>query len=523
MILSDLSTYIIKQILFYIEKPHQLTAFGSACTKFTSIVHEVFVNVDLTEYGAEATQRTILGLVEHSANQLQVLDLTGCKNVSDEILDVLSRCHNLKKLVLSWVDMKTTEDGLHNLHKCTALTSLSISNPEWSFPDVAFPRVLNAQGFEYISQCTSLTDLSIRGPPCSRLTVQSFFYLLQCTKLKSLHIDTRKANCNFLITDEMFDCIHLLSHLETLSLSGLSKDVTEQRVNNLGRLPNLTSLTLQYQWEAGISLKFLEHCTNLTVLNLDFPKLKSEQFEKFNVFCSPTLLNLELTHGTYLLNRHIPQLGWFSLRSLSLYSAANITDDGLKFLGEYCQTLQSLELVWCNNILGDGFLHLGMCTQLTALKLRQCRGIGDEAFKWLPFLVSLRHVMLDGLHKITDGSLESLLDCPNLCELILKSCNTITLPGVLTLSQNSATLKHIHIVDCKSISSMRNWKQSLPTGSSPRNPLRQHRAFHLQQANGAQLSSAPLSQPNLKITLNKTETLMLNPQIQHIKYNQSAY
>lgn len=523
MILSDLSPYIIKQILFYIEKPHHLTGFGSVCTKFTSIVHEMFVNVDLTEYGAEASQRTILGLVEHSTSHLQGIDLTGCKNVSDDTLEALSRCHNLKKLVLSWVDMKTTESGLQNLHKCTALTSLSISNPEWSFPDVAFPRVLNAQGFEYISLCTTLTELSIRGPPCSRLTVQSFFYLLQCTRLKALNIDTRKANCNFLITDEMLDYIHVFSNLETLSLSGLSKDITEQGVMNVGKLPHLTSLTLQYQWEAGISLRFLEHCTHLTVLNLDFPKLKPEQFEKFNVFCSPTLLNLELTHGTYLLNRHIPQLGWFSLRSLSLYSAANITDDGLKFLGEYCQTLESLELVWCNNILGDGFFHLGMCTKLTALKLRQCRGIGDEAFKWLPFLVSLKHIMLDGLHKITDLSLESLLECPNLRELILKSCNTITLPGVLSLSQNSVTLKHVHIVDCKSISSMRNWKQSLPTGNSPRSPMRQPRALQLQQAMGALPSATPLSQPNLKITLNKVETLLLNPQIQHIKYNQSAY
>jgi hypothetical protein len=511
MVITDLSPFIIKQILFYIEKPHHITAFGGVCTKFIKIAYKMLRNVDLTEYGAEASQRTILGLVDKSSNYLQVLDLTACKNVSDVTLDAVSRCVNLRKLVLSWVDMKTTEEGLENLHKCTALSTLSISNPEWSFPDVAFPRVLNAQGFEYISKCTSLTDLSLRGPPCSRLTVQSFFYLLHCTKLKTLHIDTRKANCNFLIMDEMFEYIHLLPNLETLCLSGLSKDVTEAGVKNIGKLPSLTSLSLQYQWGMGVSLKFLEECTNLRVLNLDFPLLKPEEFEKFNVFCSPTLLNLELTHGTYLLNRHIPQLGWFALRSLSLYSAVNITDDGLKFLGEYCQTLQSLELVGCHNISGDGFFHLGPCTQLTELKLRQCRNVGDDAFKWLPFILVLQHVTLDGLHRITDTALDLLLDCASLRQLHLKSCHSLTLTGVLTLSQNSATLKHIHIVDCKSISSMKNWKQPMSSGTSPRSPLRQRL-----------VRSPSNSHPNLKITLNKTESILLNSHFSHMKYNISA-
>jgi len=198
--------------------------------------------------------------------------------------------------------------------------------------------------------------------------------------------------------------------------------------------------------------------------------LKSEEFEKFNVFCSPTLLTLELTHGTYLLNRHIQQLGWFSLRSLSLYSAVNVTDDGLKFLGESCQTLQSIELVGCHNISGDGFFHLSPCTQLTSLKLRQCRNIGDDAFKWLPFIPVLQHVTLDGLNKITDTTLDLLLDCESLWELWLKGCNTITTKGVITLSQNSPTLKHIHISDCKSIINVKDLRHT-----SPRIPLRQHR------------------------------------------------
>jgi len=285
-------------------------------------------------------------------------------------------------------------------------------------------------------------------------------------------------------------------------------------VRNLGKLPNLTSLSLQYQWGLGVSLKFLEDCTNLKVLNLDFPLLKSEEFEQFNMFCSPTLLNLELTHGTYLLNRHIPQLGWFSLRSLSLYSAVNITDDGLKFLGEYCQTLQSLELVGCHNISGDGFFHLAPCTQLTTLKLRGCRNIGDEAFKWLPFILILRHVTLDGLSKITDTTLDLLLDCTSLRELRLKSCNSITMTGVLALSQNSFTLKHIHITDCKSIVNTKDWKQTpsvTTTTSSPRSPFR------------SRLRSPTLPPANLVITLNQTETILLSSQFSHIQYNSQQH
>lgn len=301
----------------------------------------------------------------------------------------------------------------------------------------------------------------------------------------------------------------MLPNLETLTFSGLSKDVTENGVKNLGKLQNLTSLSLQYQWGLGVSLKFLEECANLRVLNLDFPLLKPEEFERFNAFCSPTLLNLELTHGTYLLNRHIPLLGWFALRSLSLYSAVNITDDGLKFLGEYCQTLQTLELVGCHNIAGDGFFHLASCTQLTTLKLRQCRNIADDAFKWLPFLLMLRHVTLDGLSKITDTSLDLLLDCGSLRELRLKSCNSITMAGVLTLSQNSGTIKHIYITDCKSIVNTNvkdQWKQSPPT-TGPRSPFR------------ARLRSPTAPPANLVITLNKTETILLSSQFSHIQYN----
>lgn len=108
---------------------------------------------DYERYGTAASQRTIQGLIEHSAQNLQVLDLSGCRNVTDSTLQAVSQlcgllpssvltnvnislCTRLQKLTLSWVDMKTTEEGLESLYKCTALTSLSISNPEWSFPGI---------------------------------------------------------------------------------------------------------------------------------------------------------------------------------------------------------------------------------------------------------------------------------------------------------------------------------------------------------------------------------------------------
>lgn len=511
--LTDLPYFILKQVLFYITKPHHLGDCARTCKKLSTVAYDMFIVVDLSEYGTAASQRTIQALIEHSAQNLQELDLSGCRNVTDTTLQAISVCSRLTKLTLSWVDMKTTEAGLENLHKCTGLTSLSISNPEWSFPDIAFPRVLNSQGFEFISQCTGLTELSICGPPCSRLTLQSFLYLLQCTKLKTLYMDSRKANCNFLITDEILEYIHLLPNLETLSFSGLSKDVTAAGIKNIGNLPNLTSLSLQYQWGTGVDLKFLEACTKLKVLNLDFPLLKPEEFEKFNIFCSPTLLNLELTHGTYLLNRHLPQLGWFALKTLSLSSAVNITDDGLKSIGEYCHTLQSLELVGCHNICGEGFVHLSPCTQLTTLKLRGCRNIGEESFKWLPYVPTIQSLIVDGLSKVTDNSLDFLLDC-TLRELWLKSCNSITLNGVLRLSQNSGTLKHVHIADCKAIVGTKDWRQSsrnnnpfsmLLPASPSRSPTTRHRVV-----------AASIVPPKLTITLNKTETILFDAQLSQL-------
>jgi len=339
-------------------------------------------------------------------------------------------------------------------------------------------------------------------------------------------MDSRKANCNFLITDEMLEYIHLLPNIQTLSFSGLSRDVTAAGISNIGKLQSLTSLSLQYQWGTGVDLKFLEYCTNLRVLNLDFPLLKPEEFEKFNIFCSPTLLDLELAHGTYLLNRHLPQLGWFALKTLSLSSAVNITDDGLKSLGEYCHTLQSLELVGCHNICGEGFFHLSPCTQLTTLKLRSCRNIGEEAFKWLPFISTIQSLVVDGLSKVTDNSLEFLLDC-SLRELWLRACNSITLNGVLRLSQNSGTLKHVHIADCKAIIGNKDWRQSargMPAYNSANNhnnsinntfssmlppvsrsPTTRHR-----------LVSASIVPPKLTITLNKTETILFDAQLSQL-------
>lgn len=504
MVITDLPPFILKQIFFYITKPHHLGDCARVCKVLSTTAYEMFVEVDLSEYGTAASQRTIQALIEHTANYLQVLDLSGCRNVTDATLNALSNCTRLQKLTLSWVDMKTTEAGLENIYKCNSLTSLSISNPEWSFPDIAFPRVLGAQGFEYISRCTNLTELSICGPPCSRLTIQSFLYLLQCTKLKNLHMDSRKANCNFLITDEILEYIHMFPNLDTLSFSGLSKDVTAAGLSNLGKLTNLTSLSLQYQWGMGVTLKFLEDCTSLRELNLDFPLLKSEEFEQFNVFCSPTLMNLELTHGTYLLNRHLPQLGWFSLRSLSLCSAVNITDDGLKFLGEYCKTLQSLELVGCHNICGEGLFHLSLCTELSTLKLRQCRNIGEASFTWLPYITTLQTLVVDGLSKITDTSLGYLLDCVILRQLSLKSCNFITLNGVFRLTQNSTTLKNVHIADCKGIVGNKDWRQIRPPIVPPmsRSPQTRHRVV-----------PASLVPPKLTIMLNKTETVLFDAQL----------
>lgn len=343
------------------------------------------------------------------ANKLERLDLSGCTNLTDEMLESLSHMDcfaNLRSLNLSGCADITDAglaplQGLHqlsflNLAGCTDITDASLA---------------------YLSGLDKLESLDLNL--CINLTDEGLAHLSGLRNLKALNL----SSCA-LITDVGLESLGGLGNLSSLELGDCSR-ITDEGLAHLGGLTNLSSLDLNGCGRiTDTGLAHLRPLENLSSLNLSRCHLVSD---------------LGLGHLKELLN----------LKRLDLSLCGRITDAGLAHLSSL-EALESLNLNLCPEITNEGVAHLGQLQNLKTLDLSWCPQIDDGGLAHLQNLRELTSLNLTRSGRITDEGLWYLSDLDHLVVLDLSSCPQITDAGLVHL-QGLEKLRFLNTNGCDQI------------------------------------------------------------------------
>lgn len=123
------------------------------------------------------------------------------------------------------------------------------------------------------------------------------------------------------------------------------------------------------------------------------------------------------------------------LEQVKIVYMRQLTDELLVALANNSQKLQLLHLQDCDGFSDDGITTITSNSLLLEdLNLAYCKKLTDSSIKQLGKLSELKIISLDGCHRITDESLESLHQCKKL-ERAKLFCGRITDDGIATLKK----------------------------------------------------------------------------------------
>ena len=385
--------------------------------------------------------------------RLQILDLSGCSNISEVGLSLLTAggvgLKHLKSLNL-WNCLRLPPTALRHLSSCTALQELSLRGCQ----------LMDDEALRYIGALYSLQRLDLRacehirggggggevggGSRNSGMTVLSSLtcltelnlwgcYGLNDTGvsgigvLKTLRV--LKLNECWQLSNAGLQSLSTLTNVQCLDLSGCRNLVTTAG-SSLAGLHAMTSLTCL----------ILRGCDRLAGGALGFLRHHSTPSPAHT---TPPSLSLPLP---------LPPL---PLQSLDLSGCRELNAESLLPLGKSCaSTLVSLRLQHCLGLKGPNALAgLEPLSFLTFLHLGGCTGLSGQSLMSLGSLGALRHLNIEGLINVPllDKGLATVgWCCQSLTYLSLQGCNTLTDEGVAALGKLPA-LEMIVLSDCAAI------------------------------------------------------------------------
>lgn len=264
-----------------------------------------------------------------------------------------------------------------------------------------------------------VVDIQLRDLPL--LTDAVFRHLEKFPNLKRLDIsECVGVKGNYLATDP--SSTSAFSKLETLNVSGTSIHTNDEALRNLARFASLKNLTIDQLEDSKLSLLL----PKVPLESLIFTsgqqqhKLTDKGLEIIGAIHSLHKLAIGECHGvtdeglSHL--QKLSSLDHFSctgakitdkglhhlsaaggLRSLELNNCVNITDQGLMTILALFPSLEKLVLAGTN--ITDQAIFLLSKTRLpkiSHLSVAYCKGITTEALKFVPDLVNVRNLQLEG-------------------------------------------------------------------------------------------------------------------------------
>lgn len=394
--------------------------------------------------------------------ELKKLNLSGCRRLTPKGLAVLTRLEKLESLQLGRNHVKS-EEVYDVILQLTSLRKLILRE--------CVAVMKTGQGLAKLTDLKNLTHLDLscygghHGPVMDDV--------VKLTQLTYLNLDNYKG-CP--VSLDILKEMKKMTSLEFLGLAGhwYRDDVLDdlyKKLTNLKQLhvgghyamnsknpalpPELTHLVLDRSW-------FLE---DQALINLGKKSLKELNLERCVRITDKGLESLQNLPKLRYLNvgsiQGITDVGVSHLQGntgltyLGLFDNDHITNNGLRALANM-KTMQRLKLWHLPKIDGAGLSFLRNMEKLEHLDLSTCRGITDDGLEYLKSASSetgkscLKTLYLDNLPRITDKGVSHLASHPNLEELTLIHCVSLT-DDCLQYFENMKSLTYLDLSYCEGI------------------------------------------------------------------------
>eukprot|EP00935_MAST-01C_sp_MAST-1C-sp1_P001142 g1142.t1 len=310
-------------------------------------------------------------LVHSSADSLRELDLSGEADVTDEVMERVTKFRQLRRLLLADCT-ELTDRGLENSGNCSALEHIDLSRcvlltdvkeltkcTQLRQLVLAGCAELTDEGLSSISQCSVLEEADIAG--CHKLTDSGMQHLAGCEKLTKVNVE----RCEFVST---IGLMMLCKACEGLRLSeGLRVDPSQNNDNLL-----LTyAVTCPAKMQAGVnlagsdvtdtSLRRLSLCKELQSLDLrGCAHVTGPGVAALMKACDKLVLfeSLQVERAMHVTDEVVIALAEMrpDMETLDLRGCAKVTDECVTALEEACEKLvrfQTLQVDRAQSVVDD--------------------------------------------------------------------------------------------------------------------------------------------------------------------------
>ena len=350
---------------------------------------------------------------------LRELDLSQCKTVNNETINVISSLINLENLNLNECSKVSDLSGLERLpalHTLDASCCFEIQR----LPLMPNMKTLKMSGCNGVRSWTALAGMHNLG----------FLSLSGCALtdqvLRLLPENVYDLDVGFCrpLTDACLPDITRCSKLKVLNLSGCS-NLTH--LNPLGNLQSLIEIKLVFC--TGLSdLGALSDMPSLRVVFAPHTELACEAL-KYGLKNLPQLEYLDLTHSRMThVGFHFPldQLARLELRFCSLLHDLSALSA--------CKHLTTLDLSNCSMLNDQSLEHLGCVPDLVHLDLSACTDLTDQGLSEVAKLLNLKHLSLNNCSQFTNAGVARLAFLSRIQTLELQGCSAVTDAGLHALS-----------------------------------------------------------------------------------------
>ncbi|KAL9270915.1 F-box/LRR-repeat protein 3-like protein [Drosera capensis] len=388
------------------------------------------------------------------------LDLSLCPRVPDSSLSLIASspsAASLARLDLSRSRFFTDKGLMQMAVNCRNLRELDLSNGV-ELRDSAMAAVAEARGLEklWLGRCKMVTDIGIGcvAVGCRKLRLLSLRWCLgvgdlgvgliavKCQELRSLDLSYLP------ITNQCLPAILKLQHLEYLVLEGcfaIDDDSLAVLKHGSKSLKTLDMSSCQNVSHVGLSsITTGAGCLQQLVLSYGSPVTHALA----NSLQGLSKLQAVKLDGCLVTCDGLKAIGnWCeSLRELSLSKCAGVTDEGLSCVVTKHKELQKLDITCCRKITDLAVAHItASCTSLVSLRMESCTLIPREAF----ILIGKRCHQLQELdltdNEVDNEGLKSISRCTKLTSLKLGICLNISDEGLTHVGNHCSKLVELDL------------------------------------------------------------------------------
>ncbi|CAO2823977.1 unnamed protein product [Amaranthus hypochondriacus] len=375
------------------------------------------------------------------AKKLEKLWLGRCKLVTDIGIGCIAvGCPKLKMISLKWC-LGIGDLGVELIAvKCKELRSLDLSY--LPITSKCLPAILKLQYLEelFLEGCFGIDDGSLTALKQGSKSLKTLD-MSSCENVSDAGLSSLTSGTGCLqqltlaygspVTLDLARSLQRLSKLQSIKLDGC--------------LVTCSGLQAIGNYCASLRELSLSKCSGVTDEGMSSLVKKQKELRKLDITCCRKLTCVSIAHIAYSCT---------SLISLKMESCTLVPREAFVLIGRKCHLLEELDLT-DNEIDDEGLKSISKCSRLSILKLGICLNITDEGLRHIGNRCSkLVELDLYRSMEITDSGIMAIAHgCPDLEMINMSYCKSVTDASLISMSK-CAKLNTLECRGCSLITSL---------------------------------------------------------------------